>query len=137
MDVIRSEVFFFSSRRRHTRYWRDWSSDVCSSDLQCGRSVSPQVRIDLPFSRTRPEGAMDLYLVRHGESEIPHDSVQSNYPLSTLGKEQAGRLGGRLRGLTVDHLITTPFRRNPETAAANPEATGVAIAEEPGVGALT
>src|SRR3712207_6858105 len=27
------ELFFFSSRRRHTRYWRDWSSDVCSSDL--------------------------------------------------------------------------------------------------------
>src|SRR5438445_12391405 len=26
--------FFFSSRRRHTRYWRDWSSDVCSSDLK-------------------------------------------------------------------------------------------------------
>src|SRR5476651_2674706 len=25
--------FFFSSRRRHTIYWRDWSSDVCSSDL--------------------------------------------------------------------------------------------------------
>src|SRR3712207_9503315 len=28
---------FFSSRRRHTRYWRDWSSDVCSSDLGPGR----------------------------------------------------------------------------------------------------
>src|SRR3712207_8553155 len=27
-------IFFFSSRRRHTRYWRDWSSDVCSSDLR-------------------------------------------------------------------------------------------------------
>src|SRR3712207_1641789 len=26
---------FFSSRRRHTIYWRDWSSDVCSSDLGC------------------------------------------------------------------------------------------------------
>src|SRR5437762_9583524 len=26
--------FFFSSRRRHTRYIGDWSSDVCSSDLQ-------------------------------------------------------------------------------------------------------
>src|SRR3712207_6870798 len=26
-------IVFFSSRRRHTRYWRDWSSDVCSSDL--------------------------------------------------------------------------------------------------------
>src|SRR3712207_8098592 len=24
---------FLSSIRRHTRYWRDWSSDVCSSDL--------------------------------------------------------------------------------------------------------
>src|SRR5256885_11395433 len=27
-------VFFFSSRRRHTRLQGDWSSDVCSSDLQ-------------------------------------------------------------------------------------------------------
>src|SRR5690606_40301155 len=27
------DVFFFSSRRRHTRFSRDWSSDVCSSDL--------------------------------------------------------------------------------------------------------
>src|SRR3712207_6117112 len=26
--------FIFSSRRRHTRYWHDWSSDVCSSDLR-------------------------------------------------------------------------------------------------------
>src|SRR5438445_4521879 len=31
--------FFFSSRRRHTRYWRDWSSDVCSSDLSCGERL--------------------------------------------------------------------------------------------------
>src|SRR5690606_4915550 len=29
--------FFFSSRRRHTRFSRDWSSDVCSSDLRQGR----------------------------------------------------------------------------------------------------
>src|SRR5215475_14633459 len=28
--------FFFSSRRRHTRFSRDWSSDVCSSDLAAG-----------------------------------------------------------------------------------------------------
>src|SRR6266487_6301359 len=27
------DVFFFSSRRRHTRWTGDWSSDVCSSDL--------------------------------------------------------------------------------------------------------
>src|SRR5437762_10215122 len=31
--------FFFSSRRRHTRYIGDWSSDVCSSDLPDGKVV--------------------------------------------------------------------------------------------------
>src|SRR5689334_25219205 len=30
--------FFFSSRRRHTRWNCDWSSDVCSSDLFCKRN---------------------------------------------------------------------------------------------------
>src|SRR5256886_10830098 len=33
-------LFFFSSRRRHTRFDCDWSSDVCSSDL---------TRMDIPF----------------------------------------------------------------------------------------
>src|SRR5256886_10918049 len=31
----RRGMFFFSSRRRHTRFDCDWSSDVCSSDLPC------------------------------------------------------------------------------------------------------
>src|SRR6266508_6035589 len=31
--------FFFSSRRRHTRWPRDWSSDVCSSDLPVAADV--------------------------------------------------------------------------------------------------
>src|SRR5256884_2617843 len=35
--------FFFSSRRRHTRCSRDWSSDVCSSDLE--RRPGPRVLI--------------------------------------------------------------------------------------------
>src|SRR3712207_7746162 len=30
----RSHLLFFSSRGGHTEYWRDWSSDVCSSDLE-------------------------------------------------------------------------------------------------------
>src|SRR3712207_8834459 len=38
--------FFFSSRRRHTRYWRDWSSDVCSSDLLV-RQMAEQYPITL------------------------------------------------------------------------------------------
>src|SRR2546430_6027097 len=32
--------FFFSSRRRHTRFDCDWSSDVCSSDLLAGGAVA-------------------------------------------------------------------------------------------------
>src|SRR5438876_8522977 len=33
MNFIKMLFFFFSSRRRHTRWTGDWSSDVCSSDL--------------------------------------------------------------------------------------------------------
>src|SRR5260370_13436814 len=35
--VVDSHIFFFSSRRRHTRFKCDWSSDVCSSDLLATR----------------------------------------------------------------------------------------------------
>src|SRR5258707_750841 len=38
VDIL---LFFFSSRRRHTRYWRDWSSDVCSSDLWFKYGIGP------------------------------------------------------------------------------------------------
>src|SRR5437762_12991614 len=44
--------FFFSSRRRHTRYIGDWSSDVCSSDLELNqrrdvhRKEAPREAID-------------------------------------------------------------------------------------------
>src|SRR3712207_7565877 len=37
-----SGASFLSSRRRYTRYWRDWSSDVCSSDL--GHPQAARVR---------------------------------------------------------------------------------------------
>src|SRR5207302_2649013 len=33
---------FFSSRRRHTRFSRDWSSDVCSSDLVIGDAAAKE-----------------------------------------------------------------------------------------------
>src|SRR2546429_9883563 len=38
------KFFFFSSRRRHTRCSRDWSSDVCSSDLKSRNYRSRMVR---------------------------------------------------------------------------------------------
>src|SRR5688572_13540081 len=37
------DSFFFSSRRRHTRFDCDWSSDVCSSDLTCADPRDPPV----------------------------------------------------------------------------------------------
>ena len=43
------EIFFLSSRRRHTRLRRDWSSGVCSSDLE---------RAGLVFSAMSPDGAL-------------------------------------------------------------------------------
>src|SRR5206468_7199387 len=53
-------AFFFSSRRRHTRSDRDWSSDVCSSDLTvcprassrrlCGTPVTKSSRADRQLS---------------------------------------------------------------------------------------
>src|SRR2546429_7236139 len=45
--------FFFSSRRRHTRCSRDWSSDVCSSDLQsaCGLALISLSSRDNPERR--------------------------------------------------------------------------------------
>src|SRR5690606_40810696 len=43
-----SVVFFFSSRRRHTRFSRDWSSDVCSSDLLQQQLALGLVGLQLP-----------------------------------------------------------------------------------------
>src|SRR5256884_1453817 len=54
-------VFFFSSRRRHTRCSRDWSSDVCSSDL--GRSLL--VEEFVPGREVAVEG-----LVTHGALHV-------------------------------------------------------------------
>src|SRR2546430_6748541 len=40
-SAIFDSVFFFSSRRRHTRFDCDWSSDVCSSDLHHSALAMP------------------------------------------------------------------------------------------------
>src|SRR6266702_8453875 len=45
--------FFFSSRRRHTRWPRDWSSDVCSSDLR--RLTKKKPIINAPVDRSKIE----------------------------------------------------------------------------------
>src|SRR2546429_1039833 len=48
------EFFFFSSRRRHTRCSRDWSSDVCSSDLTNRGSLGSQLHISWDLKGLQP-----------------------------------------------------------------------------------
>src|SRR3712207_8123629 len=69
-------MFFFSSRRRHTRYWRDWSSDVCSSDLldheatargQVGGDVAEAV--DLGILRGQVHDRVE-HQIRKGEGAL-------------------------------------------------------------------
>src|SRR5260370_14594255 len=94
--------FFFSSRRRHTRFKCDWSSDVCSSDLTTAanlRAMGAQVeefedglRVDGPTklrgARIDPHGdhriAMAFTvaaLLAEGETEIDNDEcVEVSFP---------------------------------------------------------
>src|SRR5438067_13877992 len=67
--------FFFSSRRRHTRSKRDWSSDVCSSDLP---SPNVQKRMER-FSRvmpTRDPGVRMNENIRHAEIRVIDEEGQ-------------------------------------------------------------
>src|SRR5207247_6915324 len=49
-------LFFFSSRRRHTRSTRDWSSDVCSSDLTlAGGGAGAQAQAGKRIDQYAPE----------------------------------------------------------------------------------
>src|SRR5207302_3223278 len=59
--------FFFSSRRRHTRFSRDWSSDVCSSDLKLG-AIRLDHRPRVPEQNLR-RGFHNARLPRPGRSQ--------------------------------------------------------------------
>src|SRR5215475_7304103 len=71
-----SFFFFFSSRRRHTRFSRDWSSDVCSSDLdgygwkRCARGRIERLTAGDRIGRECGVDASDQRLLgARGESE--------------------------------------------------------------------
>src|SRR3712207_9560311 len=78
---VKRRMFFFSSRRRHTRYWRDWSSDVCSSDLL--------------HSLTESQRAVLLALCRpfkHGSAyAVPTTNQQIRSEERRVGKECRSR----------------------------------------------
>src|SRR5690606_40608527 len=66
--AVLSYLFFFSSRRRHTRFSRDWSSDVCSSDLTYVRfHVRYSVLVGMICLKDRDDGAPVLV-----DDEVTH-----------------------------------------------------------------
>src|SRR5690606_41032199 len=98
-------VFFFSSRRRHTSFSRDWSSDVCSSDLAVGEAeairqvalAKKQAIQEITSAIGRPELATQFlvatdYLEKFGKFEArAGDKVRSEE--RRVGKEGGGRAG--------------------------------------------
>src|SRR3712207_884323 len=85
---------FFSSRRRHTRYWRDWSSDVCSSDLglmEEGAGLLPaghpwNPATGAPFRWAYDPDAARRLLAEAGFS--PRNPLRAKIGISTSGSGQ-------------------------------------------------
>src|SRR5206468_6390201 len=79
--------FFFSSRRRHTRSDRDWSSDVCSSDL--GGRTSRRTRGRMWHLLREFFGRFDHLLTPC--MAVPPFPVDQNYPATVAGKKMETR----------------------------------------------
>src|SRR3712207_4195725 len=82
---------FFSSRRRHTRYWRDWSSDVCSSDLQdvgmaLGVTLAERARVVDQSPENRRPHAIHAFPSTRGDSlrrtlmTFDHERAAASWP---------------------------------------------------------
>src|SRR3712207_6870919 len=65
MEIAGTYFFFFSSRRRHTRYWRDWSSDVCSSDLRLRTALHADLLAVVPELPEEREPRIHVHDVPH------------------------------------------------------------------------
>src|SRR6266516_5718786 len=71
--MLREFFFFFSSRRRHTRSYGDWSSDVCSSDLgtyaKLGKFIDEGFRLKVEMLGGKLGGRAIEYVQVDDESE--------------------------------------------------------------------
>src|SRR2546422_9858833 len=94
--------FFFSSRRRHTRCSRDWSSDVCSSDLiPASARTCPQPGVFAPNGL--PPGPSNL--PGGCTRDIVHRFYQEQYQLDG-GKQDRYTTGSDAVGLTQGYYDT-------------------------------
>src|SRR5207245_4948070 len=100
--------FFFSSRRRHTRCYRDWSSDVCSSDLlPCRQRRHGGAGTLLIDREPLLEVLLRLFLVAPEESRHLHGDV-AGQGVGAYGArvEQIGRASCRGRDETsVEEVV--------------------------------
>src|SRR5699024_11506139 len=69
--------FFFSSRRRHTRSKRDWSSDVCSSDLQQYLELAAADTEALVTALEQAVPDADARVMPGGAVRLPHHADQA------------------------------------------------------------
>lgn len=86
----------------------------------------------------RPPGATEILLVRHGESQpatpdepFPLVDGQGDPALAEVGREQAERVGERLRHLAIDAVYVTSLRRTQQTAAPLCKHLGIVAKIEP------
>src|SRR3712207_8927138 len=87
-------VFFFSSRRRHTRYWRDWSSDVCSSDLVFDNAymrVFPNMVVMAAGDESDIEPMLAFALDRGGPTSLRYPKAAARSEERRVGKEGRSR----------------------------------------------
>src|SRR5436305_11945654 len=96
-DLCRSVCFFFffSSRRRHTRCGRDWSSDVCSSDL--AESTYRNLADLVAYAKANP-GAVTVGTSGHGSSGHMAMLLFERVAGVELNHVQIGRASCRERG---------------------------------------
>src|SRR2546421_7686686 len=87
-------IFFFSSRRRHTRSDRDWSSDVCSSDLRRSTSDFAIKPPCITVPRAVASGSVGLLIDERQRGS--HHSLIRNLPLRNR-LTQIGRASCRER----------------------------------------
>jgi probable phosphoglycerate mutase len=87
-----------------------------------------------------PDGATELLLVRHGESQparedrpFPLVDGQGDPPLAEIGTRQAVRVGDRLAHEDLDGIYVTTLRRTHETAAPLSARLGITPVVEPGL----
>src|SRR5690606_40001365 len=90
--------FFFSSRRRHTRFSRDWSSDVCSSDLR-GRPRASPPRKRQPTVRPVSPGAPAMPLRARCAGEPPLPPPPHPLPCEAHRRSEERRVGKECRSL--------------------------------------